>query len=368
MAALVGRGEVREAVWVGETALEGGAPLRRDSLFRIASMTKPVTAAATMMLVEAGKLALDAPVERWLPELADRRVLKSLDADLDDTERAVRPITVEDVLTFRLGLGAVMAPPGSFPIQAAIAERGLVGFGMPDPSTPLGPDEWMRRLGELPLMHQPGARWMYTAGSNVLGVLIARASGQALPAFFEERVFGPLGMVDTTFFAPADKAGRLVAAYRPEGDGLVLHDPGPGGAWSRPPAFPAGDSGLVSTLDDFWAFSRMMLRGGLAPGGRLLSEASVAAMTRDWLTPAERAGGAPILAPGQGWGFGMAVQVEPSAEGVPAGDYGWNGGFGTSWIADPATETTVIVLTQTLFRSPDPPAVHRDVWRSVFAG
>jgi CubicO group peptidase (beta-lactamase class C family) len=365
LVALISVGDDGEAVWAGHTALEGGAPVARDTLFRIASMTKPVTAVAAMMLVEEGKLALDEPVDGLLPELADRRVLKRIDGPLDETEPAARPITVEDLLTFRLGLGVLFAPD-DWPIQRAIAERTLAGFGMPDPRNPLGPDEWMKRLGELPLMAQPGERWLYTAGSNVLGVLVARASGMSQPSFFERRIFAPLGMRDTAFYAPAAKVGRLAVAYRREEGQLVVHDQAAGGAWSAPPAFPAGDSGLVSTVDDFDAFSRMLLRGGLAGEHRLLSEASIAAMTRDHLTLAQRRDGEAVLGPGRGWGYGMAVAAEENPDGAPVGAFGWNGGFGTSWIADPNSDTTVIVLTQTLFDSPEPPAVHRDAWRAVF--
>jgi CubicO group peptidase (beta-lactamase class C family) len=274
MVGLIGRGEDAAVLSVGAMAL-GGPPMRRDTLFRIASMTKPITAAATMMLVEDGRLRLDEPVDRLLPELADRRVLKRIDAALDDTEPARRAITVEDLLTFKLGLGLVLAPPDAYPIQRAIAERGLMGFGSPEPRSPLDPDQWIARLGELPLMAQPGERWLYTTGSNVLGVLIARASGQSLPAFFEERIFGPLGMTDTAFYAPPEKQDRLAAAYRPGADGLQLYDAPPNSGWGAPPVFPAGDAGLVSTADDMFAFSRFLLEGGLAGGRRMLSQAAV---------------------------------------------------------------------------------------------
>jgi CubicO group peptidase (beta-lactamase class C family) len=207
-----------------------------------------------MMLVDDGKLALDEPVDRLLPELAARRVLKSIDAPLDDTVAAKRPITVEDILTFRLGWGAILGPPGSLPIQRAVEELGLVGFGMPDPAAPIKPDEWVHRLGTLPLMAQPGEQWLYTTGSNVLGVLVARASGQSFPAFLQERIFDPLGMKDTSFFVPREKLDRLPLQYRPTADGLAVYDEAATGAFAASPAFPAGDSGLVATVDDFFAF------------------------------------------------------------------------------------------------------------------
>jgi CubicO group peptidase (beta-lactamase class C family) len=194
------RGEVHVDA-IGRMAI-GGDPMRRDAIFRISSMTKPITAAATMILVEECKVRLNEPVDRLLPELAGRRVLKRLDGPLDDTVPAERPITVRGLLTFRMGFGMVMAPPDTYPIQRAVSEQRL-GQGMPEPSTPPAPDEWIRRLGTLPLMHQPGEKWMYNTGSDVLGVLIARASGQPLEAFFRERMFESLGMVDTGF------SGRL---------------------------------------------------------------------------------------------------------------------------------------------------------------
>src|ERR1700730_15694643 len=275
MAGLVERGEVpglvalvsrRGEVHVealGIKALGGSDPIQRDTIFRIASMTKPITAAAAMILVEECKVRLDVPVEELLPELTDRRVLKRLDGPLDDTEPAKRPITLRDLLTFRMGFGIVMAPPGTYPIQTAVNDL-LLGQGMPQPSLPPGPDEWIRRFGTLPLMHQPGEKWMYHTGSDVLGVLIARASGQPFDAFLQERIFEPLGMKDTAFSVPASKLDRLATAYstNSETGALELYDPAEGGQWSRPPAFPSGGVGLVSTVDDYLAFARMMLNPG----------------------------------------------------------------------------------------------------------
>ena len=194
--ALLARRDEVHAVALGVQDLDVGTPMRRDGIFRIASMTKPVTAAAAMILVEQEKLRLDDPVDGLLPELAGRRVLRSIDSPVDDTVPANRPITLRDLLTFRAGFGAVMAPPGQYPIQAAIEEAGLA----PGPNPlPFGPDEFLRRLGGLPLMHQPGERWMYHTGSDVLGVLVERAAGMAFGDFLAERIFAPLGMKDTGF-------------------------------------------------------------------------------------------------------------------------------------------------------------------------
>jgi CubicO group peptidase (beta-lactamase class C family) len=364
LVALAARGDDVTVVALGAMAEDGVLPMRRDAIFRIASMTKPITAVAALMLVEDGKLALDEPVERLLPELANRRVLRRPEAALDDTVPANRPITVEGLLTFRCGLGIIFGSAEQYPILAAIQARGLMGFGPPDPTVPYGPDAYMRLLGELPLMAQPGEDWLYTAGSNILGVLIERAARQPLGDFMRARIFEPLGMKDTGFFTRTPE--RLPTGYWSVGGRRVWDDPA-ASAYAAPPAFPAGDAGLVSTADDYLAFSRLLLSGGRAGGQRLLPEAAVRSMTRDHLTAAQRAGGELILTKDHGWGYGLAVATARTAEGIPAGAIGWNGGHGTSWVADPATGTTAMLLTQVAFSSPDPPAAHTALWRAAFA-
>lgn len=353
---LINRGAETHAFPAGRLALEGSAPVERNSLFRIASMTKPVTAAAVMMLIEEGKLRLDDAVERFLPELKGRRVLRRLDGPIEDTVPAKRPITVEDLLTFRLGWGIVFSDK-PLPILEAIGD--LPGFGMPNPLWPGGPDEYMRRLGALPLMHQPGEAWLYTAGSNIQGVLVARVSGQSLDSFFQSRIFEPLGMNETAFFVPKSRLSRLASVYWPKDGALTLFDP-PEGRFAAPPSLPAGDSGLVSTADDYLAFAEF-LRSGLAKNGkRLLSEGSLEAMRTDYLTAEQRESGRLILGPDRGWGYGMGVSTNSRA-------YGWDGGYGTSWISDPSHRLTAILLTQRHFDSPERPAVHTDFHRAVQA-
>src|SRR6266581_2176434 len=283
------RGEVHVDA-IGMKAIEGLDPMRRDTIFRISSMTKPITAAATMILVEECKVRLDESVDALLPELAERKVLKRLDGPLDDIVPANRPITVRDLLTFRMGFGQMMAPPDAYPILKAANEL-QIGMGPPSPSSMPVPDEWMRRLGSLPLMHQPGERWMYNTGSDVLGVLIARASGQELPTFLRERIFEPLGMKDTGFSVPEAALDRLATSYwtDPASGKLTVYDKPGGGQWSRPPAFPSGAGGLVSTIDDYLAFGQMMLSQGKLGGERILSRLSVETMTTDQLTPEQKA-------------------------------------------------------------------------------
>ena len=203
------RGEVEVDV-IGAKAAGGSEPLRRDSLFRISSMTKPITAAAAMILVEESRLQLDEPVDRLLPELSDRRVLRRIDGPLDDTVPARRAITLRDLLTFRMGFGLLWGPQDATPIQRAARDLHLVAFGPPAPRAQPAPDVWMRRFGTLPLMHQPGEAWLYNTGSDVLGVLVARAAGQPLETFLGERIFEPLDMKDTGFSVPASKHARLL--------------------------------------------------------------------------------------------------------------------------------------------------------------
>jgi CubicO group peptidase (beta-lactamase class C family) len=331
----------------------GGAPVERDSVFRIASTTKPITAAATLALVDEGLLALDEPVETLLPELADRRVLGRMDGPLADTVPAERAITTRDLLTFTFGFGMaaeMFAAAQPWPIVQAVDALRLSTFGPPNPDVPPDPDTWIAGLGSLPLLAQPGERWLYNTGAHVLGVLVARAAGMPFPDVLRGRIFDPLGMRDTGFVA--EDLRRFATAYRPTPDGLVVSDE-PGGAWSRSPAFPDGAAGLVSTVDDLLAFARMLLAGGKP----VLSSPLAHEMTVDQLTAEQRASGQAFLAGGS-WGLGVAVQQ--------SGAYGWDGGLGTTWVVDPVRDLVVIVLTQRMFESPTPPAVHREIQAAAY--
>jgi CubicO group peptidase (beta-lactamase class C family) len=368
LAALVARGEDVHVEVLGTPGLDDAAPLRRDAIFRIASLTKPIAAAGAMALVDDGALALDDAVEKYVPELADRRVLRSVEGPLDDTVPAERPITVEDLLTFRLGFGAIMAPPRTYPIQVAEEELGLATLGPPWPPPPLTSDEWIARFATLPLMHQPGDGWRYNTGSQVLGVVLERATGQPLEAFLRSRLFEPLGMVDTTFSLPAGSRSRFTTAYAPDEDGaLRLLDPPVGGWWSEPPAMANASGMLLSTLDDVWAFVRMLLAGGVASGARVLSRASVEAMTRDHLTAEQRASARLFLGEGGSWGYGMGAPGPIVGEPPVPWGFGWNGGTGTTWRSDPARGLTTILLTQRAMTSPVPPDMFVDFWAAAYA-
>lgn len=349
MVTLVAHGENVHVDTIGVMAFGSNDPMRRDTIFRIASMTKPILATATMMLVEDGKLALDEPVDRLAPELANRRVLKRIDGPLDDTVAAERPITVEDLLSFRMGYGMVFEPSFEppYPIINAANKLQLV-MGPPDPRTPHDPDEWLRRFGTLPLMYQPGQRWQYNAGALVLSVLVARASEQPLEELFRTRIFAPLVMKDTGFWMPAERIGRLPSYYMtdPQTGKLELQTLSAPSEWTRPPVFPAGSAGLLSTVDDYLAFSRLLLNKGVHKDERLLSEQSVELMTTNHLTPAQMAGAGPPLA-GHGWGFGMAVATAADEVSPVPGRYGWDGGYGTSWFNHPNRDLVAIAMTQT---------------------
>ncbi|HTO54751.1 MAG TPA: serine hydrolase domain-containing protein [Myxococcota bacterium] len=345
---------------IGTRAAGSSAPMTRDTLFRIASMTKPVTAAAVMILVEECVLRLDEPVDHWLPELAGRRVLRSLDAAIDDTVPSPRPITVRDLLTFRLGHGFVLAPPGRFPIQKAIEAAGLAPG--PRPSS-FSPDEWMKRLGSLPLVYAPGERWMYHTGSDVLGVLVARASGKSFGAFLKERIFEPLGMRDSGFHVPAGELERLPGAYA----GKEPFDAaGRDSRFAKPPAFESGGGGLISTADDYLAFCLMLLGKGSHRGTRVLSRPAVELMTTNQLSDAQRAEARLFFGDHSGWGFGMAVAIRRTELWNTPGRFGWDGGYGTSGYTDPAEELVGILLTQRMMESPEPPRVFSDFWTSTY--
>jgi CubicO group peptidase (beta-lactamase class C family) len=330
-------------------------------------MTKPITAVAAMILVEECKLRLDEPVDRLLPELADRRVLKRIDGSLDATVPAKRPISVRDLLTFRMGFGQVMASPDAYPILKAAGEL-QIGIGPPNPAATPGPDEWLRRLATLPLMHQPGEVWMYNTAADVLGVLIARAAGQPFEAFLRERIFAPLGMHDTSFSVPADKLGRLATSYQTDGEtgALQLFDAAEGSQWSRPPAFQSGAGGLVSTADDYLAFCRMLLNKGKHANTRILSRPSVQLMTSDQLTPEQRANAGGFLQGNSSWGFGMAVCIQRDDLMAVPGRFGWDGGLGTSGYSDPAEDLVGILLTQCAWGSSSSPQLWPDFWTSVY--
>ncbi|MEU8790367.1 serine hydrolase domain-containing protein [Streptomyces sp. NPDC048643] len=357
--ALVARGDRVDVEAVGSLDVEGSAPMARDSIFRIASIGKPVVAAAVMMLVDDGAIGLDDPVDAWLPELAKPTVVRTPASPVDDVVPARRPITVADLLSSRAGWG--------FPSDFTLPQVQALFTVQPDgrkPDALPSPDAWLADLARVPLLYQPGEAWLYNTCSDLQGVLISRVADRPLPEFLAERVLEPLGMKDTAFDVPAAERGRFTSYYRPdEKGGLTLAD-GPDGEWSAVPAFPSGAGGLASTADDWLAFARMLLADGTVAGRSLLSADSVRRMTTNHLTPAQRDVGALFLE-GQGWGYGAQVDIAPTDPWNVPGRYGWTGGTGTTGHLVPSTGTVALLLTQTGMTGPTPTPLMRDFWRTT---
>jgi len=368
LVAAVARGDEVHVDAIGELELDGSRPVAPDTIFRISSMTKPVVAVAALTLVEECRLRLDEPVDEHLPEMADRRVLSDPGGPLDDTVPAERSITARDLLTFTSGYGqSFTVPPGS-PYATAMDDP-AISTGPPAPGGNVEPDAWLARMSEIPLLHQPGRGWRYHVSADLLGMLVARVSGQPLESYLRERVFEPLGMVDTAFSA-AHGLDRFGAAYDGalEGDGLVVWDPADG-QWRTPPAFPSGGGGLVSTALDYLRFARMLRGGGRADDGeRILSRPSVELMTGDRLTDEQKAHADFILGDdgAETWGFGLGVVARRTGP-AAVGAYGWTGGLGSLWGNDPAEDLTYLVLTNRVWMSPVPPAVAADFITTTYA-
>ena len=343
---------------VGSADSEGATPMAKDSIFRVASITKPITAAAVMLLLDEGRIRLDEPIGEWLPELASPSVVRRPDSPVDDVVPAERPITVFDLLTFRAGYGfpSDFSLPAVQPLLAAVQEQ------MRTPHSVPSPDEWLAGLAEIPMLHQPGEAWLYNTCADILGVLVGRVSGRSFSEFLAERLFEPLGMDDTGFSVPEEKLERLAGYYTRDPSGELSAVEPPDRAWAKEPAFASGAGGLVSTAADWHAFGCMLLAGGTADGRRLLSEESVRAMATNYLTGDQR-DASTLFLEGQGWGFCGSVDVEPIDPWNVRGRYGWVGGTGTAAHVVPATGTIAILLTQVQMTGPTPTPLMRDFWR-----
>jgi CubicO group peptidase (beta-lactamase class C family) len=337
----------------GRRAVDAGSePMDEDTLFRIASITKPMGGALTLSLVQDGVMGLDDPIARWLPEAANPHVLVAPDAPLGDTAAVQRPITVRHLLTLTCGWGVGLE---TTPLQIAMQERGI--FPGPLPLRMSG-DEFVARVAELPIAFQPGQGWLYDTGINVLGVLLARATGTPLSKLLAERITGPLGMASTSF--GTRDVGRLATAYRPGPEGLEVLDP-PDGAFAGPARFEELSGGLVSTAPDVLRFYCAMADGGQP----VLTTDSVARMTADALTDAQRSQALPIVGPGASWGLATAVDVEAVEPWMAPGRWGWNGGTGTTAHVDPTRGTVGVLLTQREMTGPQDG--FDDFWATVAA-
>ncbi len=336
------RGNVLQVNEIGYRDVEAGLPMQRDTIFRVASMTKPVTVAAAMSLLEEGKLTLSDPVTRWLPELADMQVLVDPTGPLDQTVPARRPITIDDLMTHRSGLAYVFSVTG--PISRAY---GRVSFRQDQ-------DHWLAEVAQLPLVHQPGERLTYSHATDVLGIVLSRIEGKSLQAVLAERIFEPLGMPDTGFFiSPPDKRARAATMYRLDEESGLQHD-AMGPIPVTEPRFCQGGASLVTTVDDYLRFARMLLGGGTVDGVRVLSEESVRLMRADRLTEEQKKFpflGLPFWM-GRGFGLNLSVVTDPAKSaqlyGPPGGlgTFSWPGAYGTWWQADPANDLILIYLIQ----------------------
>jgi len=358
------RGEIAQIDALGYRDDADRLPMARDTLFRIASMTKPVTTAAIMMLIEEDLLALDAPVARWLPELAGPRVLRDPAGPLDETVEARSPITVLDLLTHRAGFCYHFTALG--PLADAYSAV-FNGF-----ESQVSTDTWLSRVATLPLMFQPGSRWHYGIATDILGVLIQRITGQSLGDFFRTRIFEPLGMRDTAFWVPEAQLGRLATAYGidPATKQRVVEDHPANSRWANSGRFQGGGGGLVSTAQDYLQFARLLLARGRLGDTRLLSHRSVDLMRSNFLSRDQRRQPAfgHVVWAGQGFGLGLSI-VDDAAQQLPlgyrsVGSFSWPGAYGTSWLADPVEDMIAIMLIQRRSIEPFPMVV--DFERRVY--
>lgn len=352
-------GRVIHHAHCGWQDIEGRLPVEQDTLFRIASMSKPVTSVAALMLYDDGKFALDEPITTWAPEFAHMRVLRSPDGSLDDTVPAQRAITFDDLLTHRSGLTY-----GSFhrgPIASAYDQA--LGSDIDSPHTP---DEWIARLAALPLIDQPGAGFHYGHSTDLLGLLIARIEGKPLGELLQRRLFDPLGMSDTGFIVPPEKWNRRAKLYGFDHIGRLVERPhgliasGPAGTLLpdrlHDAAYVSGGQGLWSTIGDYLAFARVFLGDGAVEGVRILRPETLQLMTANRLTESQRLAaqimGMPILT-AHGFGMGVTVVLDPEKADPTrcqggVGTVGWPGAYGGWWQADPTDGSIMIFLTHNL--------------------
>jgi CubicO group peptidase (beta-lactamase class C family) len=368
LVALISRRGAEHADAIGTLAFDRTAPMRRDTIFRIASVTKPITAVAAMILVEDCKLRLDDPVDEFLPELANRQVLRTIDSELDDTVRAKRSITVRDLLTFRSGYGEVAFLSPTCPLQRALIEARLPLSAWMFPGNP---DDYMQCLGRLPLANQPGERWLYHMSAEILGVLIARVSGMSLSAFMRRRLFEPLGTHDTGFTVPETSLDRVATCYQTDfssGEIAVLEE-ARNDRLAGPCVFESGAGDrFLSTADDLLAFGRMMLNRGVYGKERILSRLSVELMTTDQLTPEQKAA-SPFFEhfwDSRGWGLGLSIVTRRDDVAAVPGRFGWDGAFSTSLYVDPREDMVGILMAQCRPGALRLPPVVLDFWTCAY--
>jgi CubicO group peptidase (beta-lactamase class C family) len=348
------RGELVQENILGLQNRETPKGMARDSIFRLASMSKPITAVAALTLVEQGKIALKDPIDRWLPELANRVVLNDPSGSLTATHPATQPITVADLMTHRSGIGYYFTTQG--PLSEAYKDAFPPTEVMYHPAA-LTVDEWLRRLSGIPLAYDPGSRWLYGQSTDVLGALIARASGMSFSDYLKEAVFDPLELWDTGLWMPKAKQARIATVY-------MINETGPGTPLDLPVSeiplkFGSGAGGLLSTAGDYLKFARMLLGGGSINGVRVLSHRLTTLMTTNWLTPAQRrmptTFGADFFAQ-TGFGLNLEIVEERGPSGaIPyasQGSYNWPGVYGTTWEVDPHGDMAYVFMSATFANAP----------------
>jgi len=351
--ALVYRNDKTVVACAGWRDIESDLPVQRDTIFRIASMTKPITSVAALMLVDEGRIALHDPISRVAPELENMKVLRSPDGPVDDTKPATHPITFEDLLTHRSGL--TYGDPLGGAVRAAY--RAALGG---DIDSDLSPDEWIAALAGLPLVAQPGNGMYYGCSTDLLGLLISRIEGASLSAVLQRRIFDPLGMKDTSFFVPQEKRIRRAAAYGFDEHGRLMKRLTWGGVVveERPEhmAYESGGVGLWSTVDDYLKFAQLFLGTGEVDGVRLLRPETLARMMTNQLTDAQRTNftliGQKPFAVGRGFGLGVSVVLEPDQSDMSrrgsAGTVSWPGAYGGWWYADPKDHSVFVFLAHNM--------------------
>jgi CubicO group peptidase (beta-lactamase class C family) len=344
-------GKVLQTAGVGWRDIEAKLPIERKTLFRIASMTKPITSTAALMLFEEGRFALNDPITRWAPEFSQMRVLRSSAGPLDQTDPAERLITFEDLLTHRSGLtyGDWYSGP------VAKAHKDALGGAI---DTEVLPDDWIARLAALPLIDQPGKAFHYGHSTDLLGLLIARIENAPLGDVLKRRIFDPLGMSDTGFTVPFEKQQRRAGAYGFDDAGQLYKSlTGPGDSFlpERPEgmAYVSGGQGLWSTVDDYLTFARMFLNAGTVNDFRLLQPKTFERMVTNCLSEIQRTNARSMLNAGHGFGLGVAMVLDPLKAGpLPCGGgmgaVGWPGSFGGWWRADPSNNSVLIFLAHNM--------------------
>ena len=335
VALLARQGKIVFTDVAGVQDIESGRPMARDSIFRIFSMTKPITGVAMMMLYEEGKWRLNDPVERYIPEFADLKVYAGENPDgtmtLDDPDH---PITMRELMTHTAGLGYVLNP--RHPVNQIFVEQRVL-----NPTDEL--QVMIDKLAGIPLLEQPGRRWIYSVAVDVRGYLVEKLSGQPFEQFLQERIFDPLGMVDTRFYVPASNADRVALRHRiDEGGDLILNSRGD--PFTSNPAGPSGGGGLFGTADDYIRFAQMLLNGGEFAGHRLLAPRTVEMIRTNHMSAEATA----AMRPGMGFGMDVMIYMDPAAAGEPhgAGTYYWLGIDGTWFWIDPAHDLIFVGMLQ----------------------